>query len=482
MGETLDRAGRFIKRRITSPFGRGINRVGLDRLNKDQETISALRAAGALNDHQEASIRGAVNKNRVSDPNIDVDALVKLGSKNIKNLQDTVKSTYGEASTDEDKAVLEIAYQLAQEAEAQARIDRDRRARRAVLLGISSVTGAGLLALLYANLPQSERVGASAPTLAPLPTSTEIQPVALPSPVVSPTMAPTVKIIPPGAPIAEKARLILEEDYLGPEAIEKAFGIRLNPDKIPQIPFSQADLEWAKGLGEMLVLRTSTYSDGRPFTALIMESILGDLFFKNNKSRVFAEHSVKDANLSIEGGNVYFNHSPRPGWAFVSKEPLSTTINKGYLDQTQALTEYISTKEFLGGKVPDKFKEAIDEVDKNMRPLYEKYNGNPVISTAASRRELFISIVGLKINQLSRPSFSEVCYDLLIYFQNNGIRLLPQLYTYTGTPTLPDSVANSYVMAVGRFGLKGIEFAGMTLSGGAFTRPEGMSAILSRIG
>ena len=37
----------------------------------------------------------------------------------------------------------------------------------------------------------------------------------------------------------------------------------------------------------------------------------------------------------------------------------------------------------------------------------------------------------LKINRLTRRSPAEALYDLVVYFQNNGERLLPDTYSWT---------------------------------------------------
>ena len=52
----------------------------------------------------------------------------------------------------------------------------------------------------------------------------------------------------------ELAKEMLGKDYMGPEKIEKTFGIKVALEDIPDMPYSPDDLEKAKENGEMLVL------------------------------------------------------------------------------------------------------------------------------------------------------------------------------------------------------------------------------------
>ncbi|MCX6782123.1 MAG: hypothetical protein NTW66_03340 [Candidatus Magasanikbacteria bacterium] len=52
-----------------------------------------------------------------------------------------------------------------------------------------------------------------------------------------------------------EAERIFGEDFHGPEAVEKTFDFHVRESEVPPIPFSQEDLERAKELGQMLILR-----------------------------------------------------------------------------------------------------------------------------------------------------------------------------------------------------------------------------------
>jgi hypothetical protein len=78
----------------------------------------------------------------------------------------------------------------------------------------------------------------------------------------------------------EKAKEILGGDCLGAEAVEKTFGLKLESAKIPAIPFSATELERAKSLGQMLVLRANKGPDGKPLTMQAMNNLLKEKYKK----------------------------------------------------------------------------------------------------------------------------------------------------------------------------------------------------------
>lgn len=413
-----------------------------------EDLISGLHKTRAVNDEERDNLKEAVKTHKVTDPVIDVEELSKYGSKRIRNLIDVVSSSPGYVNIPVDSmGALDHALGLAEEAEAQLR--GPILTRRRLLLGFGGTAVAGVLYLAF-NIPQNkDQVVAVKPVASPtapsVPVISSPSPLALPSPI--PSAAPAVKIIPPGAPIAEKARLILEEDYLGPEAVEKAFGIRLTPDQIPPIQFNQGDIERAKELGEMLVLRTGNYSAGRPLTGSVMDSILGDQFFRNKKSQVFTKYSINEfANVPIENGRLFYNQSPRSGWSLVGKVLIPQSYGKSYLEQTQVLIDFLMNRQFITRAIPSKYKEAAQEFDAKIRELDDKYY------KAMYRPE--DKVAELKVNNIARHSFAEISYDLLLYYLNRGVRLLGEQLITTSTVVDYGPVKNA--IKVGVFTEEGI--------------------------
>lgn len=141
-----------------------------------------------------------------------------------------------------------------------------------------------------------------------------------------------------------EAREIFGKDFIGPEAIEKTWGLKLTSEEleqIEQIPFSREELEQAKKLGMMLVLRTPQDKAGKPLTIDRMREIfdkgdtLGDP--KKKKSKIF---------YSKKGEGWYnkedFANKPTPklGWGLAMKEVLPESLGKNWDEQEAMLKEW----------------------------------------------------------------------------------------------------------------------------------------------
>jgi MoxR-like ATPase len=78
----------------------------------------------------------------------------------------------------------------------------------------------------------------------------------------------------PGAATLEEAERILGKDVLGPKDIEQIFGAKI--ERVPSIPFSRAELETARELGQILVLRTDKIAKGKPMSIEAMHDQLSE--------------------------------------------------------------------------------------------------------------------------------------------------------------------------------------------------------------
>ena len=75
----------------------------------------------------------------------------------------------------------------------------------------------------------------------------------------------------------ELAKEILGKDFMGPEKIEKVFGIKIAIEDTPPMPYSPDDLEKAKENGEMLVLGVDKDSSGKLLTIAHMLEMIPEL-------------------------------------------------------------------------------------------------------------------------------------------------------------------------------------------------------------
>ena len=154
----------------------------------------------------------------------------------------------------------------------------------------------------------------------------------------------------------ERAKEILGADFLGIEAVGKTFDVTFDTEAIPPIPFSEADIEKARELGQFLILRIGKIPGGRPITMEAMNTVF------------MSKHTGKNTGkLSCDTdryGNQEFYKEDRPthGWALVTKDTIPNTCSKNYFQQTEDLFIYINTtvlKEM--SVVPPEYQEALAE-------------------------------------------------------------------------------------------------------------------------
>lgn len=217
--------------------------------------------------------------------------------------------------------------------------------------------------------------------------------------------------------IEQEAKKIMGRDFFGVEAIEKAFGIKLDHNfDIPKIPFSKERLKHAKLQNQFLILRIGKIGK-QLLTMSKMELLLQPQFDKENKGRVLY-------NMLWYRNQVFFNDkSLKSCWALVSKEPIPNSTNKNYLEQTESLVKYL--RSIFGKAIPSNYTDAISEFDEEKKSIKIILSSN--LGEASER------LSNLKINQMMRHNADEAFYDDVIYFQNTKKRLLKNHYAWTNT-------------------------------------------------
>lgn len=214
----------------------------------------------------------------------------------------------------------------------------------------------------------------------------------------------------------ETAREIMgEKEVMGPDEIEKAFGIKLKPESIPSIPFSKEELQRAEELNQFLVLRTDKAPDGEPLTMEKMNMMLTEKFKNEGEDKILHDPSGRGGG---EKPQEFFNkNTPEFKWALTSKELIPNTTNKDYLEQTAEAINYLKNQVFKGMEIPKEYQEAISEFDSRKDELREWL--------ATGDKDKYKSEISkLQINHLIRQSPVEAMYDILMYYQNNNERLL----------------------------------------------------------
>lgn len=216
------------------------------------------------------------------------------------------------------------------------------------------------------------------------------------------------------------AEKLFGQDFLGPEQIKEAFLSQVEiPEIIPLIPFSKDELERAQKLGQILILRVNETRDGSPLT---MEKIY-DLMNNEIKDKVKVLSHIdwyKDEDF-------YKREKPEVSWALVTKEIIPNSGHKNYLEQTEALIDYVSNEVYKGKIMPPMITEAIKEFEQEKTSLAQIIDSQKKSEWQEAAKRL----ADQRINKLFRQSPVESLYDLIVYYQQTGTRLMKNIYTWT---------------------------------------------------
>lgn len=247
-----------------------------------------------------------------------------------------------------------------------------------------------------------------------------------------------------GAVTLERAAELMGQDYLGPDAVEATFGVQLESHEIPPIPFTEAELERAKELGQFLILRVDHAPDGEPLTMQKMDALLERKFAQAGKGAVLYlptdEWKTQSAFFTTE--------TPRLSWALTGKALIPDSTIKNYLEQTKLLVKYVEDEVYKQETIPESYQEALDEFqhyhDQNFKG--KKKEEIKALLSKSGWKKYAAELGDLKINQLFRQSPVEALYDLLVYFEHTGKRMLELEHTWTSRRS-----ADGHLVYVGFF-------------------------------
>lgn len=238
----------------------------------------------------------------------------------------------------------------------------------------------------------------------------------------------------------KEAKEIFGDDFLGPEAVENAFGIK--PEEIPEIPFSKEDLKRAKELGQQLIFYVDKTPDGKPLTGKKLFKITNGK--KSDNKRLFWD------NIGWFKNEDFFNkETPKQGWKLVSKETIPD-LTRNHLEQTEAVISYLKDRIFKDEQLPDKYQKAIDEFNSKKNELKELFDSDRKKLTATKE------LVNLEITNLTRETPIEIIYRLTLNERENKIRLLPNTYSWTSR----QSSHNGRLVSIGCFDSTGMDVNG----------------------
>jgi len=247
----------------------------------------------------------------------------------------------------------------------------------------------------------------------------------------------------------EKAQEIMGEDFMGPEQVANALNLDPTTIEVPPIPFSQAELEKAKQLGQFLILRIDKDSEGNPLTMQRIANLAQTQFEAQDKGRV-----LRDDITWFQNDSFFTADSLALKWALVSKEVVPGSTRKNYYEQTKTLVAYLKNEIIptANEQSQNLYLEAIREFETYATTKFANKDDEEIEQLLRYNRQTYSQeLANLQINQLCRQTPTEVLYDLIVYFQTNNQRLLENMWAWTNTR---DSVGD--LVFVGYFDSDGV--------------------------
>jgi DNA polymerase III delta prime subunit len=217
--------------------------------------------------------------------------------------------------------------------------------------------------------------------------------------------------------VEEAIEILGAKEVLGPKELQDIWGIELATEDIPEIPFSQEELERAKELGQYLILRADKTPDGKPLTILAMDVLKKQDFEEAGGGKILYDIDW------YKNEDFFTKENPALSWALTSKEVIPDSTNKNYLEQTEEIISYIKNEVFKDIEIPEEYRKAITEFEKEKEEIQNLMSSD--WQKAAEKLE------NLKITQLTRQTPAEVLFDGISYFLKNKEKLLENIYTWT---------------------------------------------------
>lgn len=200
----------------------------------------------------------------------------------------------------------------------------------------------------------------------------------------------------------KEASRILGSSFLGVDAVESVFGIKLKKEEIPKIPFTSEDLLRAKELNQVLLFRTNEFGNGRPITVASLQQF--------NEANGILDNFFVDSASILDVFNNFYSEIPRPGWVLVGRENVPKTTMKDFLTQIDRTIRYLE-KDVFKFNTPAIYKKAFSEYGVE-RDQIDRATEDGNLAEAG------LMLQKLEITKLILPTLVEALYDLLIIYSN----------------------------------------------------------------
>jgi hypothetical protein len=241
----------------------------------------------------------------------------------------------------------------------------------------------------------------------------------------------------------DEAADIMKESFYGFKEILDTFDIYISKEEMSlyPIPFSKAELERAKQLGQELILYVDKDSDDNSLTGKHIKKLYGDNKTVEGLTSLSSDWFFSDSVASKE--------VPRLGWRLSAKDPFKESTSKNYFEQTAAIVAHLEKDIFPEG-LPLIYREAVEE--------FEAVKGSLCAPSESSDDDEWKpaaeQLSNLKINQMCRENFTEVLYRLALREKKIGVQLFDSPYSginYTWTSSRDSDGHLVYVGLLGSY-------------------------------
>jgi MoxR-like ATPase len=237
-----------------------------------------------------------------------------------------------------------------------------------------------------------------------------------------------------------EAETLMGDNFFGPEAIQDAFGIEIR--EIPPIQFSVEELERAQELGQQLILSVDSAPDGSPLTMAKMNELCEGKAADGKRLLYKWESGTKQE--WYEKDEVFKTLTPKTGWRLVSPEVTPGSTGKNYIEQTQVLADYLANEVYKGQPLPEKYKTAIEEFQRDKKQL-ETLLGTGEWKAAGEKLEK------MPLTSMLREDPAQALYRLIVTEKKSGKKFLANKWNWTATRSSDGSFVD-----VGGFGADGV--------------------------
>ncbi|KKW33484.1 MAG: hypothetical protein UY76_C0001G0003 [Candidatus Uhrbacteria bacterium GW2011_GWA2_52_8d] len=232
----------------------------------------------------------------------------------------------------------------------------------------------------------------------------------------TPETAPT----PETANLQEARDILGVDNVYGPEAVKATWDRDLTSAEIPPVPYSREQLEGAKAMNMMLVLRLDKDIDGQPLTSKRIHEVIEPKLQATKKGKLL--HNIN----WYAGEPFYVGATPNLEWKLVTRDVIDGSKNMDYTDQTRLLRDTLAAQPGLTQQEKDAIAEASDDMLARLKTEAES-SDDTIWKRAAMK------LAELQINANHRRRFVDVFFDHVTLLQSQGRRLFDGTRVYDWT-------------------------------------------------